>query len=159
MYRDTYRIVEKCIVGGLVIWNTYMSCFDFSQTLRKGFLNAWLIPFTWIPSQCPHLAVKSLPYPSGFGCVIYCLAGENGQWVVKTPQFMNETGGFTRKLLNFDRRKLKHLNGFMCIHFGRVLLKTCRKGFLNERECCLLEFRRNVRISQSIDKNGWRWRY
>ena len=50
----------------------------------------------------------------------------------------------TCKLSNFDRRKSKHLNGFQCIHFGLVLLK----GFLNERECCLPEFCRNVHISQ-----------
>ena len=53
-----------------------------------------------------------------------------------------------RKLSNFNKRNLKHLNGFLCIHFGRVLLKTWRKGFLNERECRLVESRRNVHISQ-----------
>ena len=46
---------------------------------------AW-IPFTWIPSQCPHFAVKSSTYPSGFGRIIYCLARGNRQYVVKTPQ-------------------------------------------------------------------------
>ena len=73
-----------------------------------------------------------------------------------TTAFMNETGGFasnlarsyTRKLSKFDRRKSKHLNSFLCIHFGRVLLKTWWKGFPNERECHLLEFRCNVHISQ-----------
>ena len=40
------------------------------------------------------------------------------------------------KLSNFDRSKLKHnLNGFLCIHFDPVMLKTWQKlGFLNERD-------------------------
>ena len=25
-------------------------------------------------------------YPSGFVCIIYCLAREYGEWVIKTPQ-------------------------------------------------------------------------
>ena len=108
------------------------------KTWRKGFLNEReLMPFTWIPSQCPHFAVKSSTYPWGFGCIIYCLARENGQWVVKTPQpqphswmklaaLRANSRERTRKLSNFDRRKSKHLNGFLCIHFGRILLKIFR---------------------------------
>ena len=57
-----------------------------------------------------------------------------------TTTFMNETGGFrgevtrtyARKLSHFDRRKSK-LSGFLCIS-----LRSCRKGFPNERECRLL---------------------
>ena len=40
------------------------------------------------------------------------------------------------------------MDGFLCIHFGRLLSKTWRKGFLYERECRLLEFRLNVHILQ-----------
>ena len=65
-----------------------------------------------------------------------------------TTTFMNETGGFCEqthayvrvKLSNFDRRKSKHFNCFLCIHLGGVLLKIFRKSFLNEHECRLLEF-------------------
>ena len=70
----------------------------------------------------PHFAFS---WPSGFDCIIYGLAGENGEWVVKTPQphsWMKlaalRANSRTRKLSNFDRTKSKHLNGFLCIHFG-----------------------------------------
>ena len=113
----------------------------------------WM-PFTWILSQCPHFTVKVSTYPSGFGCIIYCnkcLAGENGQRMKLVALWVNSRV-HTCKLSNFDRRKSKHLNGFLCIHFGLVLLK----GFLNERECCLLEFCRNVHISQ-MKVSWWKW--
>ena len=103
------------------------------------------------------------PCPSDFGCIIYCLAGENGQRVVKIPQTHSwrkvalraNSWIRRRKLSNFDRRKSKHLNGFLCIHFGRILLKIFRKGFPNERECRLLEFRRYVHISQ-VKVSWWK---
>ena len=51
-----------------------MVFFVASAKLFAEFPWAWM-PFTWIPLQCPHFAVKSSPYPSGLGCIIYCLAG------------------------------------------------------------------------------------
>ena len=99
--------------------------FFASAKLFAKFPWVWM-PFTWIPLQCPHFAVKLSPYPSGLGCIIYCLAGENRKWVVKTPQTHSwmklaalwaNSRIHTRKLSNFDRRKLKHLNGFLRIHF------------------------------------------
>ena len=132
------------------------SCFDFKNMVERIPERARM-PFTLILLQCPRFAVKSSTYPSGFGCIIYCSARENGQWVVKTPQpyswmklaaLRANSHVRTRKLSNFDRRKSKHFNCFLCIHLGRVLLKTLRKGFLNERKCHLLEFCRNVHISQ-----------
>ena len=57
--------------------------------------------FTRIPLQsCLHVTVKFSPCPSGFGCIIYCLARENGR-VIKSPQphaFMDKIGGFASKL-------------------------------------------------------------
>ena len=41
------------------------------------------MPFTWILLQCPSFAMKSSPYPSGFGYIIYCLAKENWQGDIK----------------------------------------------------------------------------
>ena len=75
---------------------TYMRVFHFYgnqhgrvlilKTWPKGFLNereCYLLEFR---CNCVHFQVKFSPYPSGFGCIIYCLARENGQWVIKTPQ-------------------------------------------------------------------------
>ena len=134
-------------------WQLMRSCFDFENMAERFPEWAWML-FTWIPLQCPHFAVKFSPYPSGFGCIIYSLAVENGEWVVETPQphswmklvaLRANSRVRTHKLSNSDRRKAKHLDGFLCIHFGRVLW---RKGFLNECECHLLEFCRNVHMSQ-----------
>ena len=106
--------------------------FFTSAKLFTKFPWVWM-PFTWIPLQCPHFAVKPSPYPSGLGCIIYCLAGENRKWVVKTPQTHSwmklaalwaNSRIHTRKLSNFDRRKSKHLNGFLWIHF-RLGYKCC----------------------------------
>ena len=129
------------------------------KTWQKDFLNereCCLLEFC-------HGTEMSI-YPSGFGCFIYCLAGENGQWVLKNPEphswmklvaLRANSRVCTRKLSNVDWRKSKHLNSFLCIHFSRVLLKTWRKGFPNECECCLLEFRRNVHISQ-VKVSWWK---
>ena len=66
-------------------WQPTRWCFDFENMAERFPEWVWML-FTWIPSQCPHFAVKSSPYPSGFGCITYCLARENGQWVIKTAQ-------------------------------------------------------------------------
>ena len=103
-----------------------MVFFVASAKLFAEFPRVWM-PFTWIPLQYIHIShLESSPYPSGLGCIIYCLAGENGELVVKTPQphswmklaaLRANSHVRTRKLSNFDRRKSKHLNGFLCIHF------------------------------------------
>ena len=43
------------------------------------------MPFTLIPSQFPHFAVQSLPYPSAFGCVIY--NSFVGNYLIGHPHF------------------------------------------------------------------------
>ena len=123
------------------------SCFDFKNMVERFPEWAWM-PFTLIPSQCPHFAVKSSTYPSGFGCIIYCLARENGQWVVKTPQphswmklaaLRANSHVRTRKLSNFDRRKSKHFNCscvftsvmFCWKHSGKVSWMSVNVVYLN----------------------------
>ena len=93
---------------------------------------AWML-FAWILLQCPHFTVKLSPYPSGFGCIIYCLARENGQWVIKTSQPHSwiklaalQANSCIRmhKLSNFNRRKIKHLNQVSCVF---ILVVFCWK--------------------------------
>ena len=43
---------------------------EFSLSVNAVYLNS---------VARPHFAVKSSPYSSGLGCIIYCLAGENGE--------------------------------------------------------------------------------
>ena len=122
--RNFYSNLKYLHVGISFPWQPMRSCFDFENMAERFPEWAWML-FTWIPSQCPHFTVKLLPYPSGFGCIIYCLAGENGQWVVKTPQphswmklvaLWENSRVHTCKLLNFHRRKSKCLNGFLCTY-------------------------------------------
>ena len=119
------------------------------------------MPFTWIPLQCPHFAVKSSPQPSGFGCIVYCLARENGEWVVKTPQphsWMKMTAlranldVRTLKLSNFDRRKSKHLNGFLCFHF-RLGYKCHNNLLLNKALAQSVKRKHKPSVKQPVDQN------
>ena len=82
--------------------------------------------------SCPHGFVSRDKYTVQYACMEYNVTVR------------------IRKLSIFDSSKSKHnLNGFLCIHFDPVLLKTWQKlGFLDECECHLLEFHRNVHISQ-----------
>ena len=71
---------------------------------------------------------------------------------------MDETDERTRKLSNFDKRKSKHLNGFLWIHFGRVLLEIFRKiSWMNAKAV----YWTSVTVStfrrwKSVDENGLR---
>ena len=123
---------------------------------------AWM-PFTWIPFQCTHFAVKSSPYPSALGRISYCLAGQNGKWVVKTPQTYSwmklaalraNSCVCTPKLSNFDRRKAKDLDGFLCIHF-RLVYKCCHiMNYCQWKLYRLFSLRKHKpSVKQSIDKN------
>ena len=134
----------------------------------------WM-PFTWIPLQCPHFAVKSSPYPSDLCCITYCLARENGERVVKNPQthsWMNlvalraNSHVRTHKLSNFDRKKSKPLNGFLFIHF-RLAYKCCHiiNYYLIKLYCLLSLFEENtnLRWNSQLIKTGqtgsWRVQY
>ena len=141
-----------------------MVFFVASAKLFAEFPRVWM-PFTWIPLQYIHIShLESSPYPSGLGCIIYCLAGENGEWVVKTPQTHSwmklaalraNSRVRTRKLSNFDRRKSKHLNGFLCIHF-RLGYKCCHiiNFYLIKLYRLLSLYEENTNLRwKSVDKN------
>ena len=132
---------------------------------------AWML-FAWILLQCPHFTVKLSPYPSGFGCIIYYLAQENGQWIIKTPQphswiklanscilanLQANSCISMHKLLNFNRRKIKHLNQvsyvfilvvFCWKHGGKVSWMSVNAVYLNP--VAMSTFFR----WKSVDKNG-----
>ena len=134
-------------VGISFPWQPMWLCFEFENMAERFPQWAWML-FTWILSQCRQHALKFWLHYLLFSRRKWRMS--RWEWVVKTSQLHSwmKLAALRviscicmHKLSNFDRKKSKHLNGFLCIHFGCVLLKTWWKGFLNERECHLLEFR------------------
>ena len=79
-------------------------------------------PWAWMSVHVFRSEIITIPFRFRLH---YCLVGENGEWVVKTPQTHSwmklaalraNSRERMRKLSNFDRSKPKHLNGFLCIH-------------------------------------------
>ena len=81
----------------------------------------------------------------------------HSEWMKQAALRANSREG-TRKLSNFDKRKSKHLNGFLWIHFGRVLLEIFRKiSWMNAKAV----YWTSVTVStfrrwKSVDENGLR---
>ena len=95
--------------GGKVSWmSTWMSLLEFHRSIHI--------------SQWNH----HHNYPSGFGCIIYHLARENGQ--DSTTTFMNETGSFASELMHmYCTMYAEILTGANCIHLITNLVMFCWK--------------------------------
>ena len=131
------------------------SCFDFENMAERFCEWAWM-PFTLIPSQCrgPHVAVKSSAYPSGFRCIIYCLAGVNGQWERTHTYVRVNCQILTRGNQNIWMVSSVFTSVVFCWkHGGKVSWMSVNAVYLNS--VAMSTFRR----WKSVDESGSRWRY